>query len=125
MSSTTSSSSFSQMDYMTLLVTQLQYQNPLEPMDNQEMASQMAQFAQLSEVQGIGDSFDSVLSLAQTNYASSLIGKEVTYEAEAEDGTTVTQSGKVTKVTPDGGEGATLQIGDASVCLSDVVSIGG
>ena len=32
------SASSIQMDYMKLLITQLQNQNPLEPMDNNEMA---------------------------------------------------------------------------------------
>ena len=34
------------MDYMTLLITELQNQNPLEPLDNQQMAQQLAQFSQ-------------------------------------------------------------------------------
>ena len=42
------SSDQQQMDFMKLLVTELQNQNPLEPMDNKEMASQLAQFTQLS-----------------------------------------------------------------------------
>ncbi len=45
--SAVTSSSKIQTDYMKLLVTQLQNQNPLEPLDNNEMASQLAQFSQL------------------------------------------------------------------------------
>ena len=39
------------MDYLNLLVTELRNQNPLEPMDNQQMASQLAQFSQLQETE--------------------------------------------------------------------------
>ena len=35
------------LDFMTLLVTEMRNQNPLEPMDNQQMAAQLAQFTQL------------------------------------------------------------------------------
>ncbi|MEN6306449.1 MAG: flagellar hook capping FlgD N-terminal domain-containing protein, partial [Anaerohalosphaeraceae bacterium] len=41
------------MDFMTLLVTELKYQNPLEPMDNQQMAAQLAQFSQLELTEGM------------------------------------------------------------------------
>ena len=124
MSTTTSSSSLTETDYMTLLVTELQNQNPLEPMDNYQMASEMTQFTQLSEVQDIGDSFDSVLSLVKSSYASSLIGKEITYQTTADDGTTGTGSGAVTGVTTDDSDGVVLKVGDTSVSLSDVQSIG-
>ncbi|MFT7433609.1 MAG: flagellar basal-body rod modification protein FlgD [Alphaproteobacteria bacterium] len=35
--------------FMTLLVTQLQNQDPLEPMDNQQMTAQLAQFSSLEQ----------------------------------------------------------------------------
>lgn len=34
-------------DFMTLFITQLQYQDPMKPMDSYEMASQMAQFSNM------------------------------------------------------------------------------
>ena len=49
--STMSTASEIQMDYMKLLVVQLQNQNPLEPLNNNEMASQLAQFSQLSQLE--------------------------------------------------------------------------
>ncbi|MCD6175181.1 MAG: flagellar hook capping protein, partial [Planctomycetes bacterium] len=35
------------LDYLKLLVTELQNQNPLEPMEQKDMAAQLAQFSQL------------------------------------------------------------------------------
>ena len=88
------SSSQIQMDYMKLLITQLQNQNPLEPMDNQEMASQLAQFSSLNQLESlntntsnvndsINSNFANILSITNRTYANSLIGKEITFLTEA------------------------------------------
>jgi flagellar hook assembly protein FlgD len=74
--SVTATASDIQMDYMKLLVTQLQNQNPLEPLDNNEMASQLAQFSQLQQLENMNSSFVQVLAAAERSYANSLIGKE-------------------------------------------------
>ncbi len=68
-----------QMDYMQLLLVQLQNQNPLEPMSNNEMASQLAQFSQLQRLESLSSSFADVLTTTNRNYANSLIGKDVSY----------------------------------------------
>jgi len=121
--STIKSASDIQMDYMSLLVTQLQNQNPLDPMDNQEMASQLAQFNQLQQLETLNTSFSGMLESAQRSYASSLIGKEVSYAATLEDGTTETVTGQVTEVTLGKDSEIVLTVGDQTVSLSDVTSI--
>jgi len=68
-----------QMDYMKLLITQLQNQNPLEPLSNNEMASQLAQMASLQQLESMSTSFAEVLDAIELEYAGSLLGKEVTY----------------------------------------------
>ncbi len=87
------SASKQQMDYMTLLVTQLQNQNPLDPMDNQQMAAQLAQFSQLQLTEEMNDnigtmnstmekmnaSFQGAMLMAELDYAKSLLGKEVSF----------------------------------------------
>ncbi len=73
-----------QMDYMNLLITQLQNQNPLEPLDNNEMASQLAQFSQLQQLETMNESFADVLIATQRNYASSLLDKTVTFYSQDE-----------------------------------------
>ena len=95
---TTSSASNLQMDYMKLLVTQLQNQNPLEPMDNKDMSAQLAQFSQLQQPENLNTSFRQVLELTQRSYASSLIGKEISFQVQADDGTTeIKKAGKSLK----------------------------
>lgn len=77
--STIGSANNIQMDYMKLLVTELQHQNPLEPMNNNEMAAQLAMFSQLQQLESMSTSFANVLASTNRSYASSLIGKEVSY----------------------------------------------
>ena len=88
-----------QMDYMNLLITQLQNQNPLEPMDNDQMASQLAQFSQLQQLESMNGSFAKVLATTNRNYANSLLNKNVTFYATNEStGDLDKKVGKVTSV---------------------------
>lgn len=68
-----------QTDYMKLLITQLQNQNPLEPLDNNQMASQLAQFSQLEQLENMSGSFADVLKMTNRNYANSLLDKNITF----------------------------------------------
>jgi flagellar basal-body rod modification protein FlgD len=75
----TSSSGDIRGNYMTLLVTQLQNQNPLEPMSSDEMTSQLTQFSQLEHMESLDSTFAKTLFAAQVNQGSELIDKEVTF----------------------------------------------
>jgi flagellar basal-body rod modification protein FlgD len=125
MSSITTAASASdiQMDYMKLLVTQLQNQNPLEPLDNKDMAAQLAQFSQLQQMEGLNASFGKVLESVQRSYASSLIGKEVSFQVRAADGTTEPKTGAVEEVTIGDDGDIILTVGDEKVNLADVSAI--
>lgn len=112
-----------QMNYMKLLVTQLQNQNPLEPMDNKDMSAQLAQFSQLEQLESMNSSFGKVLDSVQRSYASSLIGKEVSFAATAADGSQETQTGKVDEVTMNASGDISLLVGDYAVSLADVSGV--
>ncbi len=67
-------------DFMKLLVTQLQHQDPLNPMDSTTFTAQLAQFSSLEQLEGINDNLDNLnLSQEATNrsHAVSLIGRDV------------------------------------------------
>ena len=121
-SSTTSASSL-QMDYMTLLVAQLQNQNPLEPMDNDQMAMQLAQYSQLQQLESMNSSFSSVLDATQKSYASSLIGKTVSYCTTDATGSVVTQEGIVKEVGKGTKGEVILNVNGLAVGLDGVLSI--
>jgi flagellar basal-body rod modification protein FlgD len=121
--SSTPSATDLQMDYMKLLVTQLQNQNPLEPLDNKDMSAQLAQFSQLQQTENLNTSFSKVLESVQRSYASSLIGKEVSFQVPAADGTIQTQTGEVEEVVIGADGTLLLRVDDRQVKLADVTSI--
>jgi flagellar basal-body rod modification protein FlgD len=74
-----------QEQFLKLMTTQLTHQDPNEPMENGDFLAQMAQF---STVEGIGDlntsfaEFSSSVSSGQALQAASLVGKSVMVPAE-------------------------------------------
>ena len=122
-SSAINSASSIQMDYMKLLITQLQNQNPLEPLDNNEMASQLAQFSQLQQLESLNSSFADVLSTTQRNYANSLIGKEITFVSEDETGASSITSGIVEEVINNVDGKTVLIVGNDNIALEDIISV--
>ncbi len=68
-------------DFLKLLIAQLQNQDPLQPMDNQQFAVQLATFNSLEQLIGINNKLGTLqTSQGATNQfnAASLIGKTIT-----------------------------------------------
>jgi len=62
------SSSFDGMgssEFMMILLTQLRHQNPLEPMDDRELISQMTQLNSLEELKKINTTLEKVVQMFQ------------------------------------------------------------
>jgi flagellar basal-body rod modification protein FlgD len=117
------SASEQQLDFMKLLVTQLQNQNPLEPMNNNEMASQLSQFTQLQQLEEMNSSFSQVLDTMQRDYANSLIGQQVSFLDSSDSSTLIT--GVVEQTLNSGGGNITLSVGGSSISLDDILTVGG
>jgi flagellar basal-body rod modification protein FlgD len=69
-------------DFLTLLVTQLQNQDPLNPDDPTEFTAQLAQFSSLEQLFNLNESMENVASAvsdSQKLSALTMIGKEVAY----------------------------------------------
>jgi flagellar basal-body rod modification protein FlgD len=71
-------------EFLKLLITQLRYQDPLNPMEGTEFAAQLAQFSSVERLQnieeGLSESLDAnrLLSQSITNsLAATMIGKDV------------------------------------------------
>jgi flagellar basal-body rod modification protein FlgD len=47
-------------DFLKLMTTQMQMQDPFDPMDNSQMLAQMAQFSQLAGVSEMGETLRSI-----------------------------------------------------------------
>ncbi|MBW4936296.1 flagellar hook assembly protein FlgD [Marinobacter sp. F4206] len=67
-------------EFMELMLAQLKNQNPLEPQDNGEFISQLAQFSSLEEMQKLSGTVDDVVGQfrsTQALQASAMVGKTV------------------------------------------------
>ena len=78
--------------FLQLLVTQLQNQDPLEPVKQEDFIGQLAQFSQLEGIENLNDSFaavaeanNSILKATQLSQGSALIGREIQYSGDAGD----------------------------------------
>lgn len=73
-------SSLGQDQFLKLLVTQLNNQDPLNPQENGEFIAQLAQFSTVEGIQKLNGSVDSLLTDYQSSQAlqaSSLVGRKV------------------------------------------------
>ncbi|MFC1633500.1 flagellar hook assembly protein FlgD [Planctomycetota bacterium] len=122
-SSAINSVSSTQMDYMKLLVTQLQNQNPLEPMDNNEMASQLTQFSQLEQLETLNSNFARVLATSERTYAGSLIGKEISFMTQTLDAAQEVTRGIVQEIYNNMDGQIMLSVGDFAIGLDDVLTV--
>ncbi len=68
--------------FLTLLTSQLQNQDPLEPMDSSEFTSQLVQFASVEQAIQTNKNFETLISLTSANTTSAALdylGRQVTY----------------------------------------------
>ena len=81
--------------FLQLLVTQLQYQNPLSPMNNEQFIAQTAEFSSLEQMQNLNASIQALIEFQKSSSrmaALDLIGKNVTVQHstfQLSDGSTV------------------------------------
>jgi len=66
-----------QNDFLKVLLTQLQFQDPLKPMDNEQFMAQMAQFTALEQANETNAKMDNLLSIQSADQSLSLLNKTV------------------------------------------------
>ncbi|EJL72188.1 flagellar hook capping FlgD N-terminal domain-containing protein [Variovorax sp. CF313] len=64
-------------DFLKILLTQLTYQDPLKPMDNQQFMAQMAQFTSLEQTQQLNTKIETLITNQAALQSVGLIGKTV------------------------------------------------
>ena len=72
-------------DFLKLLTTQLQHQDPLQPMDSQAFIAQLAQFSSVEQLTALGTRLDTLLvaqASANQLQTASLVGKEVLFRSD-------------------------------------------
>lgn len=110
-------------DFLRLLTVQLKYQDPMDPIKDQDFIAQLAQFTSLEQIQNLNATMERFVALQTstlaTAQAAALIGRTVTvYDEQL--GTTV--EGKVNAVRFDQGL-PLLVVGEGVYTLGDVVQI--
>ena len=68
-------------DFLNLLITQLQNQDPLNPTDSTEFTAQLAQFSSLEQLSNVNDNLEQLQDFQASinnSQAVTLIGKEIT-----------------------------------------------
>lgn len=103
--------------FLRLFVTQLQNQNPDDPMDPSALMSQLSQLTTVQKMTQLNENFTSALRVEQLNMAVGLIGRQVYW---TDDGQTYT--GVVDAATEsDGTLGVT--VGDTFIALDDLNAV--
>jgi flagellar basal-body rod modification protein FlgD len=64
-------------DFLRILLTQLSFQDPLKPMDNQAFMAQMAQFAALEQSQRLNVNLEQLVASQSALQSVGLIGRTV------------------------------------------------
>jgi flagellar basal-body rod modification protein FlgD len=77
----------SQEDFLEVLLAQLSFQDPLDPLDNKDFIAQLAQFTSLEQTRQLNDKLDTALLFDGANQALSLLGRTV--EVVTDSGTVV------------------------------------
>ena len=75
--STPQNAAVGQDDFLKILLTQLRFQDPLKPMDNQEFIAQLAQFSSLEFTRQNGESINALLTIQSASQALTLMGRTV------------------------------------------------
>lgn len=101
------------MDFMQLLVTQLRYQDPMNPMDDREFMAQLAQFSTLEQIV-------EQTRWSKMTYGLGLVGQSVTFSnADGTTGSGVVNALKLVDGQP------VLAVGEQEVAVDQVTSATG
>lgn len=101
--------------FMKILASELQNQDPTDPVKNTEYVAQLAQVESLSQLQNLNN-------MIMTNSAYDLIGKSVTYQTTDAAGNPISATGTAQAVIMKGNE-PYLLVNGGLVKVSDVVMV--
>jgi flagellar basal-body rod modification protein FlgD len=105
-------------DFLKLLVTQLQHQDPMNPMDDKDFMGQMAQFSSLEQITNLAQAMEKMSFQSAMSQGVSLIGHKVSYAADDQ----TTASGTATAVSVQNGA-VTVTVDGEQVALSAIQEV--
>jgi flagellar basal-body rod modification protein FlgD len=77
LSAAAANNTIDQDDFIKLFLAQLQFQDPLEPVDNREFLAQLAQFSSLEQSRQTSQNTTDLLQMTAASQAVSLLDREV------------------------------------------------
>ncbi|MGV1099430.1 flagellar hook assembly protein FlgD [Thiovibrio sp. JS02] len=113
-------------DFMTLFITQMQHQDPLEPMDSYEMASQLAQFSNMEATMKMSDNMEKLLEY-QTSQNNLQLLTLIDKEVQGYGNSMGVVDGKTTSTEftlADAADTCSIEIYDAAGRMVDTVKVG-
>lgn len=128
--------------FLKLMVTQMQYQDPLDPQDNSEYVAELAQFSALEQMTNVSDGVKEVANLVSNLDTSVLVGQlsgmigqqlDWNYKSQGEDAegnpivSTESKTGTVTGVSISDGAPTVIVESDGvtyQVAISDITKVG-
>jgi flagellar basal-body rod modification protein FlgD len=105
-------------DFLRLLVTQLQHQDPMNPMNDKDFMGQMAQFSTLEQTTNTATAMQRLALSTQISQSVALIGHQLTYLRA--DGTSATGLAGSVSVS---GDQIGIHVGDDLITPSDVLEV--
>lgn len=111
-------------EFLKLFVTQLKYQDPMNPMDSAGFTTQLAQFSSLEQLTNINDGMKSLLlsqNSLQNALSANLIGKQVGFQvADASGAAGTIRYGTVTGIAFDAGATSFVVDGATKIAPGDI-----
>ena len=119
--------------FLTLMLQQLQNQDPTQPTDNTECLAQLAQYSSLEQMtqmnQGLTDCMSYLSAMyndmtlnSEITQTLSLIGKEVTLKDPDDETGKATITGKVTEASFEDGTGK-VKVNDKYYSIGNIISV--
>jgi flagellar basal-body rod modification protein FlgD len=105
--------------FLQLLISQLQNQDPLNPVSSQDFLSQLASLTTVESLNGLSASFSQQLKLQQLSQGTELIGKTIAYTPT---GGGANKTGTVSSVSVQNGN-YVLNVGSDQVSLDQIQSV--
>jgi flagellar basal-body rod modification protein FlgD len=104
--------------FLKLLIAQLKYQDPMDPVKGAEFIAQTAQFTSVAKLEEMSTLSTQMVLMQRLSQAGNLVGRTVAYT----DVDGAAQSGVVSSATLDPA-GPVLHVGEADVPLANVTEV--